>query len=421
MISRGSGITTEQANLFYPSEQTWMRCHECDALHEVIELGHGQRAQCGRCGSELYRHVEHSIDKVMVFSLSALMLFILANSFVFLSLKIGDHSQANLLVSATIELMRQGFPELSLLVFFTSLLFPLLVIVGLLYCVVSIRFIPLPAVSRVFRFTRKLFPWTLVGVFMLGVMVAVVKLMDLATVIPGPGLFFLAGLLLMLVASLASLDERLIWQHVDNQRQKTAACSGHQISCHSCRQLCDEYAAHCTRCGEPLHFRKAESISRTWALVITAAVLYIPANVYPIMTVTQLGRGNPDTILSGVVHLIEAQLWGLALLVFFASIMVPVLKLLVMSYLLISVQYASCWRPRDRTRLFRLTEAIGAWSMIDIFLIGILISLVKLDALATIEAGPGASFFAGVVVVTLLAAQSFDSRLIWDRCQQSDE
>ena len=177
---------------------------------------------------------------------------------------------------------------------------------------------------------------------------------------------------------------------------------------------------HCPRCGEHLVFRKPHSLSRTWALLLTAAILYIPANVYPIMTVTQFGHGQPDTIISGVQHLIESQLWGLALLVFFASIMVPILKILVLAGLLLSIQLKSCWRPRDRTRLFRLTEIVGAWSMIDIFLIGILVSLVKLDAFATIEAGPGASFFAAVVVVTLLAAHSFDSRLIWDECQQYD-
>lgn len=405
----------------------WIACHECDALHEVIELPVNGKAECSQCGSELYRQVNHSLDKVLVFSLTALLLFFLSHLFPFLSMKMGERIEENVLLSATLELLNQGFPELAVLVFLTSILFPFLVISGMLYVVVPLVFDRhFDSTFTVFRWVKKLFPWSLVGVFMLGVLVAIVKLMDLATVIPGPSLFFMAGLLVTMVAAQASLDERLIWHRISDH-SKVKGDEHHPvkhglISCGSCHLILhDDRQGYCPRCGEKLHLRKTDSISRTWALLFTAAMLYIPANVYPIMTVTQFGRGNPDTIMSGVVHLIEAQLWGLALLVFFASIMVPVLKLLVMAYLLVSIQFKSCWRPKDRTLLFRVTEVVGAWSMIDIFLIGILISLVKLDAFATIEAGPGATFFAAVVVITLLAAHSFDSRLIWDNCRTHHE
>ncbi len=147
-------------------------------------------------------------------------------------------------------------------------------------------------------------------------------------------------------------------------------------------------------------------------------MLYFPANIYPIMTVISFGRGAPDTILSGVIHLIEANQWPIAALVFFASIFVPVLKILILGFLLISVQLKSNWRPRDRTVLYRFTETVGRWSMLDIFMISILVALVKLDAIATIEAGPGAISFAAVVILTMLAAMAFDPRLIWDNAEQ---
>ena len=147
-------------------------------------------------------------------------------------------------------------------------------------------------------------------------------------------------------------------------------------------------------------------------------MLLIPANLYPILTVIRFGQGEPNTILSGVLHLIEDGLWGLAMIVFVASIVVPVTKLVVLSFLLLTVQYKSNWRPRDRTLLYRVTEVIGAWSMVDIFLVGLLSSLVSLDALSTIEPGIGASYFAGAVLLTIFAAQSFDSRLIWDNTQE---
>jgi paraquat-inducible protein A len=163
-----------------------------------------------------------------------------------------------------------------------------------------------------------------------------------------------------------------------------------------------------------LHKRKPGSIERTWALLIAAAICYLPANLLPIMTVISFGKGSPDTIISGVKALIEADMYPIALVVFVASILVPVLKILVLSFLLVSVSARSDWRTRERSMLYRITELIGRWSMIDIFMISILAGLVKLQALATIEPGPAAIFFAAVVVLTMLAAMTFDPRLIWD-------
>jgi paraquat-inducible protein A len=133
------------------------------------------------------------------------------------------------------------------------------------------------------------------------------------------------------------------------------------------------------------------------------------------MTVTTLGRGAPDTIISGVIKLMDSGLWGLAIIVLVASIVVPFLKIAVLCYLLISVHKQSTWRPGDRTRLFRITEVVGAWSMVDVFLVGLLAGLVKLGLVATIEPGIGATFFAGAVILTMLAAHNFDPRIIWDR------
>jgi len=205
---------------------------------------------------------------------------------------------------------------------------------------------------------------------------------------------------------------------------KTAAHNGY-LSCHTCHLLSRAEARlhplHCPRCGSRLHSRKPDSLARTWALTLTAYILYIPANLLPIMTVTMSGRGEPDTILSGVKELVVSGMWPLALLIFFASITVPVLKLLTLTYLLLSVKFKSRWRPKERTVLYRITESVGRWSMIDIFVIAILVALVKLGALATIEAGAGAVAFGGVVVITMFAAMSFDPRLIWDALENDHE
>ena len=197
------------------------------------------------------------------------------------------------------------------------------------------------------------------------------------------------------------------------------------ISCHSCHLLCQRTKRSadrvCPRCGAILHDRKPNSIARTWALVLAAFIFYIPANVLPITTVISFGKAQSDTIMSGVIYFVKSGSWPIALVIFVASIFVPLMKLFLLTFLLVSVHRKSRWRPKDRTRLYRITEAVGRWSMVDIYVVTILVALVKLGSLATIEAGPGAIFFAGVVIITMFAAMSFDPRLIWDAQESHDE
>ena len=205
-------------------------------------------------------------------------------------------------------------------------------------------------------------------------------------------------------------------------RKYTARSLG-MIACHRCHLLCrlTEAPADCPRCGTPLHSRKPNSIARAWALVIAAVVFYVPANLLPITHTTSLGTVQSDTIMSGVIFFVQSGSWPVALVIFVASVLVPLLKLLILAFLLLSVQCRWQWRPKDRTRLYRLTEVIGRWSMLDIFVVTILVALVHLGALATIEAGSGAVFFAAVVVVTMLAAEAFDPRLIWDNLENIND
>jgi paraquat-inducible protein A len=148
--------------------------------------------------------------------------------------------------------------------------------------------------------------------------------------------------------------------------------------------------------------------------VTAALILYVPANVLPITVTTSLGSSQSDTILSGVIYFMQSGSWEIAAIIFIASVFVPLAKLIILVLLLISVQIRATWRPKDRTTLYRLTEMVGRWSMVDIYVVTILVALVKLGALATVEAGPAAVYFAAVVVITMFAAESFDPRLIWD-------
>lgn len=170
----------------------------------------------------------------------------------------------------------------------------------------------------------------------------------------------------------------------------------------------------CPRCGEPVHLRKANSLTRTWAFLIAALIMYVPANVLPISIVTAVGNTQSDTIFSGVIYFIHAGEWPIAAVIFTASIFVPILKLLVIIYLLLSIHFKSHWRPRERTRLYRIIEGIGRWSMVDIYVVTIMAALVHVGAIANFSVGPAAVYFASVVVLTIIASMSFDPRLIWD-------
>jgi len=190
------------------------------------------------------------------------------------------------------------------------------------------------------------------------------------------------------------------------------------IPCHACGMVLKPAASdgdlHCRRCNARLHLRIPNSTSRCWAFLIAGYILYLPANLLPIMYTGTLSGIRRDTILSGIVYLWESGSWGIAVIVFIASIMVPLLKLLALSFLLISVRGHSPWPQRQRTRLFRLLKLIGRWSMLDIFVAAILTKLVQFRLLATVEIGPAALPFGAVVVLTIIAVMQFDPRLIWD-------
>ncbi|MBK5002771.1 paraquat-inducible membrane protein A [Pseudomonas sp. S31] len=197
------------------------------------------------------------------------------------------------------------------------------------------------------------------------------------------------------------------------------------LVCNEChelnRQVDDGKGQTCTRCGAVVHGRRPNSIVRTWALLITASILYIPANILPIMTVSTLGQGSPDTIMSGVITLLKHGMIPIAAVVFIASILVPTFKLVGIGLLLYSVQRRQPLSARQRIWMYRFIEFIGRWSMLDIFVIAILVAVVNFGRIASVEANLGAVAFASVVILTMLAALTFDPRLIWDNTESDDD
>jgi paraquat-inducible protein A len=199
------------------------------------------------------------------------------------------------------------------------------------------------------------------------------------------------------------------------------AATAMQAGLHGCdvcgllsRPAAGEDEGCCPRCGETLSFRKPASVQRTWAYLIAAAICYIPANVLPVLTTTTATGSVSDTILQGVVLLWSPTGWPLSLIVLFASIMIPSAKILALAYLLITTQRGSIQNNRQRIRLYRMVDFIGRWSMVDVFVDTFTAALIQLQPLMSVAPAPGLFFFAAVVVLTMLAVESFDPRLIWD-------
>lgn len=202
--------------------------------------------------------------------------------------------------------------------------------------------------------------------------------------------------------------------------QRTAA-SRHLSSCHLCLKLASSDLHQCPRCGSAMHLRKTESIQRTMALLLTACILYIPANILPIMITDQLGTSTESTILGGVVLLINMGSIPIAAVIFIASVMVPVGKIMTMFYLCWTVSRGSSVSARKRTITYRITEFIGKWSMVDVFVVAILVALVQLEGILVIRPGAAAVAFAALVIVTIIAAENFDPRLFWDQQETNDD
>jgi paraquat-inducible protein A len=200
-----------------------------------------------------------------------------------------------------------------------------------------------------------------------------------------------------------------------------SAASQGIAACHLCCKLAPADQHHCPRCGSALHLRKTDSLQRTLALLITACVLYIPANIYPIMLTDSLGKTEPSTIMGGVVLLIKLGSIPVAAVIFIFSVIVPSAKLMAMFYLVWSVKRGKNVSPRQRSIMYRITEFVGKWSMVDVFVVAILVALVHLGGMLVIRPGIAALAFAGVVIVTMIAAESFDPRLMWDSMEENDD
>ena len=400
------------------TEPQLRECPGCGLLQTVPPLAPGVTARCMRCPTILRRTSAHQIEHIIALTLAALVLLVVMCSSTLMSVETAGIRRKADLFSGPEELVRQNMGELAVVIIFVTVLAPLIRLVGMLYVLIRLHEAAPPRHLRdVFAWAERLRPWSMLEVFVFGVFVAYVKLGDLVTIGLAAGVYALLALTFVLIWMDSALDREAIWERL----YQGSLCSGSPllagaVGCEVCGLVSvpDPDDPHCPRCDSVLHERKPNSVARTWALVIAAAVLYIPANYYPVLSVVQLGAGQPSTILGGVEELLTARQYPLAALVFFASIAVPMLKLFGLSIMLITIQTGRSGWLRDRTRLYHIVRFVGRWSMIDIFMELLLGALVAFGGVITIEPGAGAVAFCAVVILTMFAAETFDPRLMWD-------
>lgn len=410
-------------------------CHDCGLLQRIVHMPDQGEVICCRCLAVLRerQRIEpvKSIEHTLALVVTGLVLFGIANVFPIVEIQAAGQTVTATLLAGSTHLFNQNLKILAGLVFFTSFGAPLLQLTGLCYLLLPMYFnhIPWQAIP-VFRFIRLVSTWNMLEVLVLGILVSVVKLSAMAAVIPGIALWAFGFLIFIIAAIISTLDNEMLWERMKPATQpliiRRLLSNLEYRNCQNCNFLNalpnvpKSVPILCLRCGSPVHKRKPDSLNRCTAYLLAAAVLYIPANVFPVMVITHFGRTEGDTILSGVIYLATSGDWPLALIVFVASILVPCIKLIILSGLLLSVHFKSRWRPQERTRLYRLTELIGRWSMVDIYVATLMAALIQIQGLMEIEVGIGAFAFGAVVVLTMLSAMAFDPRLIWDNLEDVD-
>lgn len=394
-------------------------------------LAVGEASSCPRCGHTLSRHLPEQERRPIAYGFAAIIMFVLSNAFTFMSFSAKGVGQEMTFLQCITTLVDQGYLFLGAVLSLTLIGLPLVYMGSIMLVLWRVdKDLHSNALRSLGRLLCRIKPWLMVDVFLIGVLISLVKLMGMADIKMGLSFWAFVGYTLLLIKMISSLDRMWLWQRLFGPSElhgltvdddEASAMTSGLVGCHICGALSEAGADSCKRCGEHLHSRKPGGLNRTWALLFTSIILYVPANLYPIMDTVFLGDDSPSTILGGVLVLWAMGSYPIAAVIFFASVVVPLVKILALLWLCYMVQRGQGTSPLGKLKLYRMTEFVGRWSMIDVFVVAILAGLIRLDNLMTIYPGPAAVAFAGVVLVTMVAAMSFDSRLIWDLQQGERE
>lgn len=410
--------------------ETLLACRDCGQLHRAADaLLPGNRLACIRCGSSLSRYPPLPLDVSLALAATMLILFLLANFYPIFVVSLEGRAGQDLLISGPLRLSEYGgpFAGLGMLVAGLSFVIPVVWICLVITLLVGLRwgdpglharFAPLWKTALV------LYPWSMLDVYLLGTYVAYTRLNQAAETTVATGGYALGALVLVQALLVLALGRQRVWDLIADPRRFAPASTEPWVACEVCQLVASSphpEAQHnerrCPRCASRLEPRRRGSLGATLALTIAGAILYLPANLLPVMTLQRFGWVGTYTILGGVEELVLLGLWPLALLVFFASIVVPMAKLISLAWFLHMIRRRSARWLRERTRLYRLIDFVGRWSNIDVFMVSILAASLQFGFLTAVDPEAGIVSFAAVVALTMLATTTFDPRLMWDAAE----
>ncbi len=408
-------------------------CPGCDLLLDKIQAPPGHTAVCPRCLKRLHREHPNSVQRTLALAATGMLLYLPANFYPLLTFNVLGAEASSSLFTSTLSMFQQGQHFVGVIVILTGFVFPLLTL-SLLFWVSIGLLLGWKArwMAEFLRWYQHLTEWAMNDVYLIGVFITIIKMSHMAEIQFNVGFFCFIGLVTVTIASQASIDKSLFWQQLDEDQEAaddaplpiaadalTGLAAG-LVLCHSCHKLLPAAAlarqkkTTCPRCGESVHQRKHNSLNRSWALVITAAILTLPANLLPIMEVEYFGQPEASTIMDGIIYFFQEGSYGIGAIILTASILVPLFKISGMILILLSIRFNWTTWLRHKSIMFRFIEFVGRWSMLDIFVIALLCALVQFGYLSTINVAPAAFYFTGVVLCTMFAAISFDRRLLWD-------
>ncbi|OIQ26379.1 MAG: paraquat-inducible membrane protein A [Vibrio sp. MedPE-SWchi] len=321
------------------------------------------------------------------------------------------------LPAGTMILIDEGYIALGLLILFCSSLAPLTVCLSVVAAHIAMKVHSFTVLRYSLTIIQGLKHWVMLDVFLVSIAVSCFKLQDYSDIFIGPGLYGLVLLQLFTVLLISRISVRRYWESWSKEAdygfvEKT-------IHCHNCH-LSQPEGEVCVRCHQPIHHRTPRSLQKTWAYLIAASVAVLPANLVPISILITNGQRQEDTIMSGVLSLIESDMHGIAAILFIASIIVPIAKILGLTYLLLAIHLKRHVFNRQRMTVYFLVKWVGKWSVLDLFVISIMLTLVDRGQILNFTPGFGAVAFGLVVVMTMLAAESLDPRLLWDNHPKSE-
>jgi paraquat-inducible protein A len=399
--------------------QARVACPDCGLVQRLPVVRPRQIAECRRCARLLAGPTTGRVDAPLAFALAALLLLIPATVEPLLS--VASHGAARIcwLSSGIAGLWREGFAALAVVVGAFGLAFPYIYLAALIAVLAALRLGARAHLGPAFRWIMWLRTWMMLEIFLVGCFVAYSRLRLVVDVHVLAGGWCLMAATLALLLALTQLDERIVWEALPLVRAAEDGNRSRAIACTVCELLVSGAPAGgaCPRCGAALHDRKPYAFRVTAALVAAGFMLYVPANALPVLTLVSFGDEQSNTIITGVLELVHNQLWPLALIVFLASIVVPMLKLCGLTWMLLATLQRSPRLLIARTRFFRLIDTVGPWSNIDVFVASVLVGLLQFGAIAQARAGAGLTAFAAVVILTMIATRTFDTRLMWDAPQ----